>query len=259
MRELAPAPRRFMKAEQAHALRAAEPTASGTGLYLYKTVNDQGGSRMRVSRISIAGAMIAIIVIALGLAALVRPSEMAAHAAFSLAMASIGVAILGVVFGHRRCRAGWGGYLLFAGGYLAICFTPWFVDNVRPRLLTSSLIDYGYRDLLSYAPTHSGEVVWFPLGSGEFINGRFTGELRNGSLTNSPTMAWIERGGARVGFLPSSLRAVPPATFSMLADSLVAILLGWFGSICAKSFESRRRPAPPAPTIGVDPPILPGL
>src|SRR4051794_4429788 len=129
---------------------------------------------MRSSRITIARAMLAVVAIALGLAVLARPSEMAAKAAFTVAIASVGVAILGTIHTRGPRRAGWNGYLVFAGGYLAICFSPWFVDHIRPQLLPASLIDYGYRDLLSYTPTQTTETVWFPLGDETYVDGRIT-------------------------------------------------------------------------------------
>ncbi len=37
-------------------------------------------------------------------------------------------------------RLSWGGVALFGGVYLALCFTPGFAAEVRPRLLSSRLI-----------------------------------------------------------------------------------------------------------------------
>ncbi len=77
---------------------------------------------MRKIRFPIAGLMIAVLIIALGLAALRNSSESWAGALFLLTCAVLTLAIVGVVCRDGTERGWWLGFALFGWGYLLLAF-----------------------------------------------------------------------------------------------------------------------------------------
>ena len=77
---------------------------------------------MRAIRFPIAGLMLAVLVVALGLAALRNATEIWAGATFLLTCAVLTLAIVGVVCRDRSERPWWIGFALFGWGYLALAF-----------------------------------------------------------------------------------------------------------------------------------------
>ena len=93
-------------------------------------------------RFSIAGLMIVVLFCAVGAAALRSSSGLWADVLFTLTLAMLGVAILGLAYRRGARRASWAGFALFGGGYLLACFGPWFATEVRPHLATTPLLGY---------------------------------------------------------------------------------------------------------------------
>src|SRR5438270_8186539 len=92
-------------------------------------------------RFSIAGLMFVVLLIAVGVAALRSASQLWAGMIFTLTLALLGVAVIGVIYRRGARRAFWLGATLFGGGYLIVSFGPWFATEVRPYLVTSALLD----------------------------------------------------------------------------------------------------------------------
>ena len=202
---------------------------------------------MKGSRISIAGAMLAVVAVALGLAALARPSEMAANAAFTAALASLGAATLGAIYSRGARRAGWNGYLSFAGVYLAISIGPWLADPFGPRLLTSTGINALY-ERMSYVPVLNGESIWIRRGTDEYVLGRFSGD----STAVPPSLIVDPRNGTGSFYTTASqLRSLSPEAMRQLGHSLCAFIVGGIGAALARWFAAREQRA----AIGVDRPI----
>jgi hypothetical protein len=88
-------------------------------------------------RISIRTLMALVLVSAIGLAALRNASELWAGMMLLLALAAVGVAILGVALMRGRERAWWLGFAVFGGGYLVAALCPF-----RSQLGTTHLLDY---------------------------------------------------------------------------------------------------------------------
>ena len=105
---------------------------------------------MRTIRFPIAGLMIAVLVVALGLAALRNNSETWAGATFQLTCAVLTLAIVGVVCRDQSQRAWWLGFALFGWGYLVLAFWSSF------DLPTTSLLNALGARLNATAPAVNG-------------------------------------------------------------------------------------------------------
>ncbi|MGP0068726.1 MAG: hypothetical protein ACLQGP_34635 [Isosphaeraceae bacterium] len=81
-----------------------------------------------------------VVLIAIGLAALRNANELWAGLMMLLALAAVGVAILGAALLGGRERAWWLGFAVFAGGYLAVSVGPWVGDAFRQQLITTHWI-----------------------------------------------------------------------------------------------------------------------
>ncbi|SIO27235.1 hypothetical protein SAMN05444166_3380 [Singulisphaera sp. GP187] len=77
---------------------------------------------MARGRLSILSPMSIVVVIAIGFAALKKPTELWASAIFTLALVVFLTSILGAAACRGRSRMTWLGSALFGGAYLALCF-----------------------------------------------------------------------------------------------------------------------------------------
>ena len=75
-------------------------------------------------RISIRILMAFIFVAGVGLAALRNANEFWAGMMLLLALAAVGIAVLGGLFSRGRERAWWVGFAVFGGGYLIVSLFP---------------------------------------------------------------------------------------------------------------------------------------
>jgi hypothetical protein len=99
---------------------------------------------MRFLQFTIGRLALVVIIAAVTFAALKQPEEASAAAMSTLVLATMGLAILGVVYRRERRRAFWVGYLIFGGGYLVASTAPGLKEAMRPRLVTSALIDASF-------------------------------------------------------------------------------------------------------------------
>src|SRR4051795_7359154 len=88
-------------------------------------------------RFSIRTLMAFVLVSAVALAALSNANEPWAGMMLLLALAAVGVAVLGAVLRNGRERAWWLGFAVFGGGYLVAALCP-----VRSELATTYLLGY---------------------------------------------------------------------------------------------------------------------
>jgi hypothetical protein len=95
-------------------------------------------------RFSIAGLLLAILTIGSGLAALCRPSNLAANTVFSLMVLALGVAVIAALYRNEPARAFWTGFLAFGSLYAVLSLTPCFYQNLGNRLLTTTILDMLY-------------------------------------------------------------------------------------------------------------------
>src|SRR6266436_1870509 len=93
-------------------------------------------------RFSIRTLMAFVLVSAVGLAALRNASDLWAGMMLLVALAAVGVAVLGAVILRGRERCGWAGFAFFTGGYLALAIAPWLSDTFQAQLGTTHLLRY---------------------------------------------------------------------------------------------------------------------
>ena len=113
-----------------------------------ESIRRQGGmgrardAAMVRPRISIAGMMILLVVLALALSSLRFPSEGAAAAVLLVTQVVMAVAVLAVVYRTKERRAFWLGFALFGWGYMALTWESWWGYGAdRPEMLTSMTLD----------------------------------------------------------------------------------------------------------------------
>jgi hypothetical protein len=76
-------------------------------------------------RHTIAGLMLTVLACALAVAALRYASEFWVTIVLATTLGLLGGSIFGVAYRTGARRAGWLGFLVFGGGYVALAFTPW--------------------------------------------------------------------------------------------------------------------------------------
>jgi hypothetical protein len=95
-------------------------------------------------RISIAGLLLAILAAGIGLAAVCRPSSLAANAIYSLLLLALGIALLGMRYRRGPAQAFWTGFLAFGSLYAVLSLGPGFHDHLGHRLITTPILDVLY-------------------------------------------------------------------------------------------------------------------
>ena len=75
-------------------------------------------------RVSMSGLMVAVLVAALGLAALRTPTALLASLIFTMTVALMATATLAALAGGRAARRSWAGLAVFGWAYLGIAFGP---------------------------------------------------------------------------------------------------------------------------------------
>src|SRR5262249_29134977 len=144
-----------------------------------------------------------------------------------LGLGVLGLAVLGVAYRRGRTRAGWLGFALFGGGYLALTLGPWAVDAIRPQLATSQLLDALHAKL---APEPTGRqmlddlAVWVALDTGD--------------VTARPFAAG--RGSAARKLLARIASPSDPEPFRRVDHGLFALLAGVLGATAARAFHATR-------------------
>jgi hypothetical protein len=108
-------------------------------------------------RVSIRALMAVVVVSAVGLAALRNADALWAGLLLLVALAAIGIAVLGASIMRSRERCWWLGFAVFAGGYLIASLCPigselpttWILDYVHSRVAVPSSQDAALSQLIS--------------------------------------------------------------------------------------------------------------
>ncbi len=91
---------------------------------------------MQRPRISIAGLMVVVLAVAVGMAGLRFASPEWSGGMLTATLGLLGVGILGTCFRKGSRRAFWAGFSLFGWGYLIVSVGPWFASEIEPNLIT---------------------------------------------------------------------------------------------------------------------------
>jgi len=103
---------------------------------------------------SISGLMAAVGIVAVGVAALARPSELWASVLYSATATLLLVAVVSAANSKGRRRAFWWGFAAFGWGHQLLAFWPSINATPAPRLLTTFLLD-----MLHFVVTGSGREI----------------------------------------------------------------------------------------------------
>jgi hypothetical protein len=106
---------------------------------------------MRFARFSVADLLVTIGLCALSLACLIYASTPWATAVLSVALASLVLALIGVIYRRGERRAFWAGFAICGWTYLILSCSPWFIPFPRSQLVTSKLLEWAYPILIPKA------------------------------------------------------------------------------------------------------------
>lgn len=173
-------------------------------------------------RFTILGLMGLVLALAVGLAALRGANDYWAGGLQLAALFLLGTAVLGAIYERGPRRAGWLGFLVFGGAYLAVATAPWPSEGVGSGLLTTRAMSYAsarvdsashLRDKLRFRGKVGGLTVFDEAGIGA-----------------DPSQRWkaiLPGAGNRDAFLS-------------IGHCLFALLAGLLGAAIARRFETRR-------------------
>jgi len=148
------------------------------------------------ARMTIVGSMGVIALMALGLAAIHRPTRLAANGIFSLALVACFGATVAAYARRDRARAACRGFAFAGWGYLTLSLGPWFEGAVGPYLITTPLIDLAYGRSVPRATrprtvTLGGVIHFVDVDAEAFWN-------------DTQLNRMDDLGGNRYGFVPSA-------------------------------------------------------
>ncbi len=114
---------------------------------------------MSIFQISVGGMILLVGATAVGLAALTSPNEETANGLFTIAGGSLLFAVLAVMYRDDHRRAFWLGFAVFGSAYVFACYGPFGGSAMRPRLLTTTLIDRLYARMNPALQDQLDEIV----------------------------------------------------------------------------------------------------
>ena len=191
---------------------------------------------MRRLRFPIAGVMLSILPIGIGLAALRDPSELWASALFTLTVLALLISILGTAARRGPARMAFLGFALFGASYLVLVFGPWHgtnPDGLRPPpLVTRPLLEW-IREC-NGGPGSNWDVVR--------LDESWPGPVQQ--LTFGP---------ADLTLVPPRSRPVPTwslrivvdvSPYKQIAHSMLALVAGALGAIAGRRIAPREAETP---------------
>ncbi len=160
--------------------------------------------------------MVVVLASGVGLAALRSSTQLWCSGVFSATL--LGFALAAAYATQRRGprRAFWSAFVAFGVGYLVLAFGPWFEDAIRPRLLTTKLLDLT-GPLLDPASRGGKPLQFSPDGSQILL------------LSRPPSVARI--------WGPDASRQV---RFETIGHCLASGLLALLGGFTTRGFYERR-------------------
>jgi hypothetical protein len=184
---------------------------------------------MRFARFSIADLLVAIGICAVGLACLKFASSPCAGAVLSFTLGFLTLAVLGIVYRQGERRAFWVGVFLCGWAYMTLSSGPWSSDYIRPRLVTSKLLQWAYPWLVEPARRPSNlslQSTAFTVPS-PVLEGGLTVEWPHPRVD-----VWVKKGGeSSASILVEDVHASygpNPFEWRLAVDALeYATLAGW--------------------------------
>ena len=197
-------------------------------------------------RFSIQSLMAFIVVSAIGLAALRNANDLWSGMMLLIALAAVGVAVMGTVILRGEERCWWAGFAFFGGGYFVLAFVPGLSDAFRPHLGTTHLLSKAHAQLSQVGPEEEDDLA-------NLIAERM--ELRTQMIKvqrmarggNDPAVAAVRRALAKIDAKIASIKSGSPwgdpSNFQRVGHALFALLAGLVGGAVAVWFYARRERA----------------
>ncbi len=148
---------------------------------------------MRFTRFTIADLVLAVLFCAVAMAALMFASTPWGAASLSVVLAILTLAPLGIIYRRGEHRAFWTGIVLCGWAYLTLSSGPWFIDYIRPKLITSRMLEWAYPWLIS--PDRQASNPRFQLRRFELPPASLEGGLTIDQLNGSPIDVWTKKEG----------------------------------------------------------------
>jgi hypothetical protein len=148
---------------------------------------------MRFARFTIADLVGAVLFCAVAMAGLMFASTPWGAAALSVALSILTLAVLGIIYRRGERRAFWTGAVLCGWAYLTFSSGPWFIDYVRPKLITSRTLEWAYPWLIP--PDRQASNPRFQLRRFELPRASLEGGLTIEQLNGSAIDVWIKKDG----------------------------------------------------------------
>jgi hypothetical protein len=146
---------------------------------------------MRFARFTIADLVRAVLFCAVAMAALMFASTPWGGAALTAALTVLTLAPLGIIYRRGERRAFWTGVVLCGWAYLIFSSGPWFVDNIRPKLLTSRVLEWAYPWLIP--PNRQASNPRFQLRPFELPQASLEGGLTIEQLNGTAIDVWTKK------------------------------------------------------------------
>jgi hypothetical protein len=169
-------------------------------------------------RFPISWLLVAVAFCGVGFAALRDPTDWWATTTFTATLLGFASAALYAVYRKGPRRAFWRGFTAFGVGYLVLAFGPWCETSIRPRLLTTKLLDALFPVL---HPAPDTVVRLWDATTGRPFN----------SVAFSPD-------GSLMG--PGGIPAASPKRFLDIGHSLASLLLAGLAGLAARRFYAHR-------------------
>lgn len=191
---------------------------------------------MRRLQVPIAGLMLFLLPVAIGLAALRDPSELWASALFSLTISALLVSALGTAARRGASRMAFLGFTLFGGSYLLLAFGPWAwvnPDGLRPPPLATRMLLDRIRES-QVEPDANWKVISLGMSYGN----------AGMQLTFSP--ADLTNARSPSGSLSFRSMYVPydVSPYKQIAHSMLALVAGTLGAIAGRIMAPREVDSP---------------
>jgi hypothetical protein len=200
---------------------------------------------MRRFRVSIAGLMVVVLFVAVGVAALRQASEIWSGVLFALTVGAMAFAGLRAAYRREAKRAFWAGFAGFGSIYLVLAFAPG--GGSRPALVTQGFLTWLHPKIARQQPaataltltrsTLSAQVVtsasWVaPGGSSSVVTTDFDGD-------GTVEVMGVPSQTQQVAFAPTgqflfALTTLDPTAFVRVGHCLIALLVAMLGGGVAR-------------------------
>ena len=121
-----------------------------------------GEGAINMKRVSIRSLMVFVAFAAIALTSLRNANAWWAGITLLLALAAVGMAVIGAAMMRGRARCWWASFALFSAGYLVVTFAPGISASVGQNLVTTTALDYLYSQFAaSSTEARLPQVLWW--------------------------------------------------------------------------------------------------